>query len=89
MLFIEDAIKISDGRVPFCVMNGFLSECVAPLYRTLTSYLKEIFDINTVIYILSILLKNASEPLLTDSLTLMLFGRYQLKQVTQRLTASY
>ena len=89
MLFVEDAIRTSTAggnlRVAYCILNGLLAECVSHLYRTLTSSSRQQFEITFVVYALGTMLRNCSEPLLADAITLLFFGRHQLKGVDSRL----
>lgn len=89
MLFLEDAIRTSTAggqyRIANCILNGMLAEGLSYLYRTLTNNSKQLFDLNFVVYIVGVLFRNCSEPLLADILALLFFGRHQLKQVDSRL----
>jgi len=62
-----------------------MAEGLSHLHRTLTTSSKQLFDINFVVYVLGVLFRSCSEPLLADVLALLFFGRHQLKQVDSRL----
>lgn len=89
VLFLEDAVRTScaggNQRIANCILNGLLTEALSYLYRTLTLSSKQLFDINFVVYVLAVLFRSCTEPLLADLLMLLFFGKHQLKQVESRL----
>lgn len=76
LIFIDDLLNLKQPGVPARFTDAFVNECLSPLVRALDSETHSSFSIKIILFILSVLFKNITNPLLVDTLALVAFGKY-------------
>lgn len=57
-------------------VDAFINECMSPLAIAIDSEVKEGFSIEVVVFIFTVLLKTFNNPLVADTLAIIIFGKY-------------